>query len=44
MSDLALDNQRIYQHLGWKRENSFLLKDFEQVLLHNMTKDLDLAI
>lgn len=40
IGDLAVDNQRIYEHLGWQRTDSFKLAGFEQVVLHNMTKKL----
>lgn len=38
--DLALNNQSIYEHLGWRRIDSFHPAEFEHVLLHVMTKNL----
>ena len=38
VGDLAVDNQRIYAHLGWHRVSSFQLAGYEGVLLHNMAK------
>lgn len=43
VGDLAVDNQRIYLHLGWRLGSTFLLPGYEQVLLHNMTKNLAVA-
>lgn len=40
---LAVDNQLIYEHLGWQRTGSFELAGFEGVLLHTMTKKLAVA-
>lgn len=40
VGDLAVDNQRIYEHLGWRITNTFNLAEYEQVVLHNMTKKL----
>ena len=40
VGDLALNNQSIYEHLGWKRIDSFQPVEFEHVLLHVMTKKL----
>lgn len=37
---LAVDNQQIYEHLGWHRTDSFYTSGYEQVLLHCMTKNL----
>ncbi len=40
VGDLAVDNQLIYEHLGWQKTDSFDLAGFEGVVLHNMTKKL----
>lgn len=40
VGDLAVDNQSIYEHLGWQKTDSFHLAGFERVVLHNMIKTL----
>lgn len=40
VGDLAVNNQRIYEHLGWQRTNTYHLVEYEQVILHIMTKNL----
>lgn len=40
VGDLAVDNQRIYEHLGWQRTSTSHLPEYENVVLHNMTKNL----
>lgn len=40
VGDLALDNQQIYEHLGWRRCNSFHAEGYQHVILHHMSKDL----
>lgn len=40
VGDLAVNNQRIYEHLGWQRTGTFRMSEYEQVVLHNMTKNL----
>ena len=37
---LAVDNQQIYEHLGWRITNTSHLAEYEQVVLHTMTKNL----
>ncbi len=40
VGDLAVDNQLIYEHLGWQRTSTFDLAGFEGIVLHSMTKKL----
>ena len=40
VGDVATMNQKIYQHLGWSFEEAFDLEGFENVRLHNMSKQL----
>jgi tRNA (guanine37-N1)-methyltransferase len=40
VGDLAVENQNIYEHLGWRRTNTFRLEEYEHVILHSMTKEL----
>ena len=43
VGDLAVENQQIFLHLGWRIVNSYYLPDYEHVLLHTMTKILIMA-
>lgn len=40
VGDLAVNNQSIYEYLGWHRTKTYHLKGNEQILLHDMTKEL----
>lgn len=40
VSDLAVNNQRIYEHLGWRKSNTYHLEGNERVILHDMLKKL----
>lgn len=40
VGDLAVDNHRMYEHLGWHRVDSFYAYGYKQVLLHKMMKRL----
>jgi len=40
VGDVAIDNQRLYAHLGWQRVKSFHPSDYEHVLLHTMVKPI----
>ncbi len=41
VGDLAVDNQAIYEHLGWTRVSTFPLEDYPTVILHAMEKVLE---
>jgi len=41
VGDLAINNQRIYEHLGWIRTDTSHLEGDASVVLHTMTKSLD---